>query len=153
MANLKAELAELRKKNEAAHTFAVSAAAAKTEADTRRTIIDVDLKEMGWTFGEDCLTEVPVSGMPSLTGDGRADYVLYGNNHKPLAVVEAKKTGIDAEVGREQARLYADCLEQMTGQRPLIFYTNGYTTWFWDARTMPPARFIPYSPRRIWNAS
>lgn len=143
MDNLKAELAELRKKNEAAHTFAVSAAAAKTEADTRRTIIDVDIKEMGWTFGEDCLTEVPVSGMPSLTGDGRADYVLYGNNHKPLAVVEAKKTGIDAEVGREQARLYADCLEQMTGQRPLIFYTNGYTTWFWDDTN--------YAPRKVYS--
>lgn len=143
MAHLKAELAELRKKNEAAHEFAASAVAAKTEEDTRRTIIDVDLKEMGWTFGVDCIPEVQVVGMPSVSGDGRADYVLYGNNHKPLAVVEAKRTSVNAEAGREQARLYADCLEQMTGVRPLIFYTNGYDTWFWDD--------MNYVPRKVYS--
>ena len=143
VANLKAQLAELRKKNEAAHEFSVSAAAVKTEEDTRRTIIDVDLKEMGWKFGVDCIPEVQVIGMPSDSGEGRADYVLYGDNHKPLAVVEAKRTSVNAEVGREQARLYADCLEQMTGQRPLIFYTNGYDTWFWDD--------MNYAPRKVYS--
>ena len=143
MANLKAELAELRKKNEAAHEFAVSAAAAKTEEETRRTIIDIDIKEMGWTLGVDCIAEAQVIGMPSDSGEGRADYVLYGDNRKPLAVVEAKRTSVSAEVGREQARLYADCLEQMTGQRPLIFYTNGYDTWFWDDTN--------YAPRKVYS--
>ena len=143
MTNLKAELAELRKKNEAAHEFAVSAAAAKTEEETRRTIIDIDLKEMGWTLGVDCIAEAQVIGMPSDSGEGRADYVLYGDNRKPLAVVEAKRTSVNAEVGREQARLYADCLEQMTGQRPLIFYTNGYDTWFWDDTN--------YAPRKVYS--
>lgn len=142
-ASLKEELAALRKKNEAAHEFEASAAASKTEEDTRRTIIDVDIKEMGWIFGTDCLTEVSVVGMPSTSGEGRADYVLYGNDMKPLAVVEAKKTAVNAEVGREQARLYADCLEKMTGQRPLIFYTNGYDTWFWDD--------MNYAPRKVYS--
>jgi len=143
MANLKKELSELRKKNEAAHEFAVSAAAAKTEAITRRAIIDVDLKEMGWTFGVDCFREVQVIGMPTDSGEGRADYVLYGDNRKPLAVVEAKRTETNAEVGREQARLYADCLERTTGARPLIFYTNGYDTWFWDDTN--------YAPRKVYS--
>ncbi len=143
MADLKEELAELRKKNEAAHEFTVSSAATKNEEETRRTIIDVDIKTMGWTFDVDCMTEVAVIGMPSESGQGRADYVLYGSNQKPLAVVEAKKTGVDAEVGRQQALLYADCLEQMTGQRPLIFYTNGYDTWFWDDTN--------YAPRKVYS--
>ncbi len=143
MTNLKEELNELRKKNEAAHEFAVSAAAAKTEEDTRRAIIDVDLKEMGWTFKKDYNTEVQVIGMPTDSGEGRADYVLYGENYKPLAVVEAKRTGVSPEVGREQARLYADCLEQMTGVRPLICYTNGYDTWFWDDTN--------YAPRKVYS--
>jgi type I restriction enzyme R subunit len=42
-------------------------------------------------------------------------------------VVEAKKTIRDPRIGQQQAMLYADCLEKMHGQRPLIYYTNGYT--------------------------
>lgn len=84
------------------------------------------------------MREVPVIGMPSASGKGFANYVLYGANHKPLAVIEAKKTTVSPEAGREQAKLYADCLEQMTGQRPLIFYTNGYDTYCWDDLSYPP---------------
>ncbi|HCE38691.1 MAG TPA: hypothetical protein DEV80_01415, partial [Alcanivorax sp.] len=67
-----------------------------------------------------------------------ADYVLWDDDGKPLAVVEAKKTTVDATVGKQQAKLYADCLEQMHGQRPLIFFTNGYDTWLWDDQAYPP---------------
>ena len=66
--------------------------------------------------------------MPNPSGLGYADYVLWGDDGKPLAVVEAKKTTVDPAVGRQQAKLYADCLEAMHGQRPIIFYTNGYET-------------------------
>jgi type I restriction enzyme R subunit len=74
----------------------------------------------------------------SRTGEGYVDYVLWGDDGLPLAVVEAKKTRKNADVGQRQAELYADCLEQMTGQRPIIFYTNGYETWLWDDNRYPP---------------
>ena len=76
--------------------------------------------------------------MPSDSGIGYADYVLWGDDGKPLAVVEAKKTTVEAEVGQQQAKLYADCLEAMHGQRPIIFYTNGYKTRLWDDLFYPP---------------
>ena len=76
--------------------------------------------------------------MPSDSGIGYADYVLWGDDRKPLAVVEAKKTTVDPKTGQQQAKLYADCLEQMHGQRPVIFYTNGYKHYIWDDCTYPP---------------
>jgi type I restriction enzyme R subunit len=78
--------------------------------------------------------------MPNAPGIGYADYVLWGDDGKPLAVVEAKKTTVDPAVGQQQAKLYADCLEAMHGQRPVIFCTNGYETWAWDDSAYPPRR-------------
>lgn len=103
-----------------------------SEFETRKRYIDLDLKEAGWKFGEDCREEVEVSGMPNTTGIGYVDYVLYGNNGLPLGVVEAKKASVDTKVGSHQAKLYADCLENQYGQRPLIFTTNGFETKFTD---------------------
>ena len=74
------------------------------------------------------------------SGVGFVDYVLWGDDGKPLAVVEAKKTMVDADVGQQQAKLYADCLEAMHGQRPLIFYSNGYETYLWDDTSYPPRK-------------
>ncbi|MBF0259364.1 MAG: DEAD/DEAH box helicase family protein, partial [Desulfamplus sp.] len=75
--------------------------------------------------------------MPKSSGKGFADYVLYADNGKPLAVIEAKRTSVDPKKGKVQARLYADCLEAEHGVRPLIFYTNGFETWFWDDTAYP----------------
>lgn len=109
-----------------------------SEADTRRYLIDVDLARAGWPLDQPRDREYEVSGMPNAKGIGYVDYVLWGDDGKPLAVVEAKKTTVDPYVGRQQAKLYADCLEAMHGQRPLIFYTNGYETWLWDDVAYPP---------------
>ncbi|MDE0853158.1 MAG: DEAD/DEAH box helicase family protein [Nevskia sp.] len=108
------------------------------EADTRKLFIDVLLREAGWEIGTSAGVEVPVPGMPNQKGEGYADYVLWGHDGKPLAVVEAKRTLKDADVGQQQAKLYADQLEKLKGQRPLIFYSNGYKTWLWDDRRAPP---------------
>lgn len=102
------------------------------EAETRRYLIDVLLAEAGWIQGQNLSVEVAVTGMPNSKGEGFVDYVLWGDDGLPLALVEAKRTLTDAEVGRQQARLYADCLEKMKGRRPVIFYSNGYRTWLWD---------------------
>ena len=107
-----------------------------SEAATRKLLIDVMLAEAGWdNLNQGRELEYPVVGMPSSTnssGNGFADYVLWGDNGKPLAVIEAKSTLHESEKGKHQAFLYANCLEQMTGQRPVIFYTNGYENYIWD---------------------
>ena len=107
-----------------------------SEVATRKLYIDVLLKDAGWDqLVEGRELEYEVTGMPTSTnpsGLGYADYVLWGKDGKPLAVIEAKKTLAESRKGRHQARLYADCLEQMHGQRPIIFYTNGFETYIWD---------------------
>ncbi|WP_088891255.1 DEAD/DEAH box helicase family protein [Leptolyngbya ohadii] len=109
-----------------------------TEAQTRDYFIDLLLKEAGWALDQARDREFPVQGMPNEKGKGFVDYVLWGDNGKPLAVVEAKRTRRDPQVGQQQAKLYADCLEQQFGQRPIIFYTNGYQHWIWDDASYPP---------------
>ena len=118
------------------------------ENTTRSLIIDLALQRAGWPLDQEHDCEYEVMGMPNTSGVGYADYVLWGDDGKPLAVVEAKKTTVDAAVGRQQAKLYADCLEAMHGQRPIIFYTNGYETYLWDDRSLRPAT-SPASTRRM----
>ena len=108
------------------------------EGTTRRLIIDLALQRAGWPLDREHDREYEVTGMPSPSGVGYADYVLWGDDGKPLAVVEAKKTTVDPAAGRQQAKLYADCLEAMHGQRPIIFCTNGYETHLWDDRAYAP---------------
>ncbi len=112
-----------------------------SEFRTRKIYIDVDLKQMGWKFtgpDADVQEEYPVDGMAGVAGQpGFCDYVLFGKDGLPLAVVEAKRTSKDPNVGRKQAALYADCLERRFGRRPMMFTTNGFETYFWDDRTSP----------------
>jgi type I restriction enzyme R subunit len=109
-----------------------------SEAETRDYFIDLLLKEAGWPLDQARDREFEVSGMPNEQGRGYVDYVLWGDDGKPLALVEAKRTRRDARAGQQQARLYADCLERQFGQRPLIFYSNGYEHWLWDDARYPP---------------
>jgi type I restriction enzyme R subunit len=109
-----------------------------SEAETRDYFIDLLLKEAGWPLDQKRDREFEVTGMPNDNGVGYVDYVLWGDDGKPLAVVEAKRTRRDARVGQQQAKLYADCLEAMFGQRPIIFYSNGYDHWMLDDTNYPP---------------
>src|SRR5690606_30020496 len=111
-----------------------------SEAETRDYFIDLLLKEAGWTLDQPRDREFEVSGMPNAQDKGFVDYVLWGDDGKPLGLVEAKRTRRDPRVGRQQAKLYADCLEKEFGQRPVIFYSNGYEHWLWDDTQYPPRR-------------
>jgi type I restriction enzyme R subunit len=130
---LRAEVAEAKK-----------AAAARpdthdySETETREYFIDLLLKEAGWPLDQARDREFEVAGMPNNQGTGFVDYVLWGDDGKPLGLVEAKRTRRDPRVGQQQAKLYADCLEMQFGQRPLIFYSNGYEHWLWDDVNYPP---------------
>ena len=108
------------------------------EATTRDTFIDTLLYEAGWPLDHQQDREYPVTGMPNTNGEGYVDYVLWGADGKPLGVVEAKRTRKNAIAGQQQAKLYADCLETQFGQRPVIFYTNGYEHWMWDDQRSAP---------------
>lgn len=109
-----------------------------SEAETRDYFIDLLLQEAGWKLDQPRDREFPVQGMPTPSGTGAIDYVLWGKDGKPLALVEAKRSQRDPQAGQQQAKLYADCLEQQFGQRPLIFYTNGYQHWLWNDVSSPP---------------
>ena len=107
-------------------------AVSPTEHETRKQYIDAMLRDAGWQLGVDWLEEVELQGMPNQAQVGFADYVLYGDNGKPLAVIEAKRTSVDPAKGRQQAKLYADLLEKQHGRRPVVFLTNGFETYLQD---------------------
>ncbi len=130
---LRAEVAAAKKTNAAHpddHDY--------SEADTRDYFIDLLLKEAGWALDRPRDREFEVDGMPNNKGEGYVDYVLWGDDGLPLALIEAKRTKRDPRVGQQQAELYADCLEKQFGQRPIIFYSNGYDHWMWDDAHYPP---------------
>lgn len=123
-----------------------------SEAVTRRYLIDYMLMEAGWELldekgkvlgGKACI-EVEVDGMPTASGKGYADYVLFSRGGKPLAVIEAKATSRAITEGRHQATLYADCLEKRYGVRPVIYYTNGFTTKVIDGMGYPDRDVVSF---------
>lgn len=122
---LKAQLTERRAVQQKAY---VKKPLDLTEYETRKLYIDAMLSDAGWQEGKNWMNEVVIPGMPNSAEEGRADYVLYDDMHRPLAVVEAKRTCADPAKGRKQAELYADQLEREYGRRPVVFLTNGFST-------------------------
>ena len=132
-----------------------------SEADTRRIYIDEYLKESGWevlepnsetvlsdgtviksgtVFPSKACCEIPVEGMPNASGIGFCDYVLYGKDGKPLAIVEAKKTSVDPVAGSFQVKQYGECMKNKYGYVPVLYYTNGYEIFVIDGTY--PARHV-----------
>ena len=123
-----------------------------SEAETRKLYIDLMLKEAGWDIlntegaiqpSKACI-EVEVEGMPNPKGLGYCDYVLFGSNGLPLAVIEAKRTSVSPIKGKHQAVLYAECLEKRYGRMPVIYYTNGFETYIIDGLGYPPRRLYAF---------
>ena len=137
-AELRKKLTEKRARKEENYNFEVKDI---SEYETRKKYIDLELKLAGWDFETNITEELKLSGMPNVHQEGYADYVLFGKNGLPLAVVEAKKTSVDPRVGQNQAKLYADCIEKEYHQRPVIYYTNGFEIYMWDD--------MNYAPRKV----
>ena len=131
---LRKENEEKRKVNEKEREYKIDEI---SEAETRKRYIDLIIENEGWTIGEDCIPEVEISGIATPSGKGKADYVLYGDNGVPLAVIEAKKLDIDPLIGKNQAKEYADALEKKYDVRPIIFFTNGLDYYIWDDLNYP----------------
>ena len=132
-----------------------------SEAETRKIYIDQYLSEAGWevmepnsvtvlpngtkvasgtVFPGKACSEIPVKGMQNVSGIGFCDYVLYGKDGKPLAIVEAKKTSVQALVGQQQVKEYGNCMKAVCGYIPVLYYTNGYEIYVVDG--IYPARKI-----------
>ena len=137
---LREKLTKQRTSKKTAYNFKVSDI---SEFETRKQFIDLDLKIAGWD-STNIREEVEVKGMPNTQEIGHVDYVLYGENGKPLAVVEAKRTSKDSKIGQQQAKLYADCLEKEYAQRPIIYYTNGKEIYMWDDLSYPERKVSGY---------
>ena len=120
-----------------------------SEYKTRKIYIDTMLIDAGWTEGKNWLNEVELEGMPNKSEVGYADYVLYDDAHRPLAVIEAKRTCVDVAKGRQQAKLYADLLEKRCGRRPVIFLTNGFETRIDDGQYPERKVSMIYSKRDL----
>ena len=135
---LRAKLTKKREKKEENYNFEIKDI---SEYETRKKYIDLELKLAGWDFEANITEELKLSGMPNAHQEGYADYVLFGKNGLPLAVVEAKRTSVDPRVGQNQAKLYADCIENEYHQRPVIYYTNGFEIYMWDD--------MKYTPRKV----
>lgn len=120
-----------------------------SEYKTRKIYIDEMLLDAGWTEGKDWINEVELPGMPNKSEVGFADYVLYDDRHRPLAVIEAKRTCVDVSKGRQQAKLYADLLEEEYQRRPIVFLTNGFETRIIDNRYPERKVALIYSKRDL----
>lgn len=120
-----------------------------SEYKTRKIYIDTMLLNAGWTEGKDWINEVELPGMPNRSEVGFADYVLYDDAHRPLAVIEAKRTCVDISKGRQQAKLYADLLEKKYGRRPVVFLTNGFETRIDDGAYPERKVAVIYSKRDL----
>src|SRR5690554_2843729 len=130
----------------------------KNESQTRKQIIDNRLKKAGWIVGDrsqvveefdiivdnNLVQEAPTP----YAGHQYSDYVLLGKDGKPLAVVEAKKTSVDAAIGREQAKQYCYNIVNAHGaELPFCFYTNGHDIFFWDLENYPPRKVYGFPTR------
>ena len=120
-----------------------------SEYKTRKLYIDSMLMDAGWTEGKDWINEVELPGMPNKSETGFVDYVLYDDMHRPLAIIEAKRTCVDVSKGRQQAKLYADLLEQKYKRRPVIFLTNGFDTHIIDGQYPERKCAVIYSKRDL----
>lgn len=130
-----------------------------SEAETRKMYIDLMLREAGWQVlategaiqpSKACI-EVELQGMPNAHNVGYADYVLFGGDGKPLAVIEAKRTSVSPINGKHQAELYAECLEKRYGVMPVIYYTNGFETYIIDGLGYPPRRLYSFHTEKDLN--
>lgn len=135
---LRAKLTKKREQREENYNFEIKDI---SEYETRKKYIDLELKLARWDFEANVTEELKLAGMPNNKNEGYADYVLFGKNGLPLAVVEAKRTSVDPRVGQNQAKLYADCIESEYHQRPVIYYTNGFEIYMWDD--------MSYTPRKV----
>ncbi len=129
----------------------------KNEKLTRKEIINNSLNQAGWNLTDRTQVieeffisvENNVVNEPSTSYSSEfSDYVLLGKDGKPLAVVEAKKSSVDARIGEEQAKQYAyNIQKQFSCDLPFCMYTNGHDIFFWDLENYAPRKIFAFPTR------
>jgi type I restriction enzyme R subunit len=136
-----------------------------SEAETR-VIIDRKLVEAGWNVqdqaqvGLEFVIPVGKDGTPQAAetsavygGNNQyADYLLKGEDGKPLAIVEAKRASKDPNVGKEQALTYAKNVQKNHGgDLPFVMYTNAHEIHFWNYDHEPARKVYGFPSRADLN--
>jgi type I restriction enzyme R subunit len=129
----------------------------RNEKQTRKEIIDNRLKQAGWNVTDrtQVIEEFFISVDNNVVNEPTtsyssefSDYVLFGKDGKPLAVVEAKKSSVDARIGEEQAKQYAYNIQnQFNCDLPFCMYTNGHDIFFWDLENYAPRKIFAFPTR------
>ncbi|MGD8457435.1 MAG: DEAD/DEAH box helicase family protein [Anaerolineales bacterium] len=128
----------------------------KSEKITRKELIDPKLEKADWDINDDSQVgiEIPVDEFDPdawaklkielqqirqqsdfITKEvpaGVCDYLLFRENGEIMAVVEAKKSSIDARLAQAQTRFYVTEIEKNQSFQPFGFMTNGYEIFFLD---------------------
>jgi len=127
------------------------------ELETRAKLIDKRLLDAQWDVNDhtQVVPEYTIKGSSILSDASSpynstqfSDYILLGRDGKPLAVVEAKRGSKDAELGREQAKQYAQRIaDESDTPLPFCFYTNGADIFFWDIGNYPPRKIYAFPTR------
>lgn len=117
----------------------------RNEEENKQLYLRASLREAGWP-----IVNTPDQAMPCAAGlnmildeSDTVDYVLYGRDNRPLAIVEYTITSQNLIEGRAKAIEKANKMAVKLGYKPIVYYTNGYHIYVIDQ--------LGYKPRRVFQ--
>ena len=117
----------------------------RDEAENKQLFLRASLREAGWALIQQKNQAMPCcAGLNLLLDDGDSvDYVLYGRDNRPLAIIEYTTTAQNLIAGRTKGIEKANKLALKFGYKPIVYYTNGYHIFVIDQ--------LGYRPRRVFQ--
>lgn len=118
----------------------------RDEEENKKLFLRASLREAGWPIVEQENQPLPGSAGVRMLLDGGdcADYILYGRDSRPLAVVEYTLTSQNIVAGRKLGLRMAETLSRKYGYQPVVYYTNGYHIYVIDQLGYPPRRVFQF---------
>ena len=126
-------------------TTRFSVAHDRDENENKKLFLRASLREAGWPIVNRANTAMPeAAAVDCLLDSGDSvDYVLYGRDNKPLAIIEQTATAKHLVEGRTKGIEKANQMAAKYGYKPVVYYTNGYYIYCIDQ--------LGYPPRRVFN--
>ena len=126
-------------------TTRFSVAHDRDENENKKLFLRASLREAGWPIVNRANTAMPeAAAVDCLLDSGDSvDYVLYGRDNKPLAIIEQTATAKNLVEGRTKGIEKANQMAAKYGYKPVVYYTNGYYIYCIDQ--------LGYPPRRVFN--
>ena len=118
----------------------------RDEEENKKLYMAACLREAGWPIVSLNNQAMPCcAGINMLLDDGDSvDYVLYGRDNRPLAIVEYSTTKDNLVEGRNKVIDKANKLAVKLGYKPVAYYTNGYHIYVIDQLGYPPRRVFQF---------